>query len=144
MLSHRSFATMRAWCNDCRAVKKFLSSSLIMNSRWLWNLHQRQKFLRTKASRDIVFPGFFKRYFPPRTPCCFIRILGKLWTMLSKCPRRSTTSNGSMYLFKYVFSVIQNWETDALQFIWWCLFLVSSYDSVEEEGDKSSRLRMVN
>ena len=54
-----------------RAVKKFLSGSLIMNSRQLWNLHQRHKFLRTEASRDILefrvsetpFPGVFKRYF---------------------------------------------------------------------------------
>ena len=25
-----------------------------MNSRWLWNLHQRHKFLRAEASRDIL------------------------------------------------------------------------------------------
>ena len=25
-----------------------------MNSRWLWNSHQRHKFLRVKASRDIL------------------------------------------------------------------------------------------
>ena len=44
-----------------------------MNSRWLWNLDQRHKFLRTEASRDtlkfrvseMAFPGVFKRYFPP-------------------------------------------------------------------------------
>ena len=30
-------------------------------------------------------------------------------------------------LFKYVFNVIQNWETDALHFIRCCLFFVSSY-----------------
>ena len=32
-------------------------------------------------------------------------------------------------IFKYVFSVIQNWEADALQIIVirWCLFFVSSY-----------------
>ena len=54
-----------------RAVKKFLSGSLIMNSRQLWNLHQRHKVLRTEASRDILefrvsetpFPGVFKKYF---------------------------------------------------------------------------------
>ena len=41
-----------------------------MNSRQLWNSHQRHKFLRAKASRDILefrvlempFPGVFKRY----------------------------------------------------------------------------------
>ena len=36
------------------AVKKFLSSRLIMNSRQLWNSHHRHKFLRAKASRDIL------------------------------------------------------------------------------------------
>ena len=42
-----------------------------MNSRQLWNSHQRHKFLRAEASRDILefrvsempFPGIFKRYF---------------------------------------------------------------------------------
>ena len=42
-----------------------------MNSRQLWNSHQRHKFLRAKAIRDILefrvsempFPGVFKRYF---------------------------------------------------------------------------------
>ena len=41
---------------------------------WLWNSRQRHKFLKAKASRDILkfrvsemaFPGVFKRYFPPR------------------------------------------------------------------------------
>ena len=51
------------------AVKKILSSRLIM-SRRLWNSHQRYKFLRSEASRDILklvseiaFPEVFKRYF---------------------------------------------------------------------------------
>ena len=43
----------------------------------------------------MQFPGIFKRYFPPRTPCCFVRIHARLGTMPSKCPRRSTTSHGS-------------------------------------------------
>ena len=45
--------------------KEFSSSRLIMNSRWLWNSHQRHKLLRAEASRDILkfrvsemsFPG---------------------------------------------------------------------------------------
>ena len=65
-----------------RAVEKFSSSRLIMNSRWLWNSHQRHKSLRAEASRDILkfrvsemsFPGGLKRYFPLQMPCCFIRI----------------------------------------------------------------------
>jgi len=39
---------------DPRAVKTFLSGRLIMNSRQLWNSHQRHKFLRAKASTDIL------------------------------------------------------------------------------------------
>ena len=58
--------------NECRSVKKFLSRRLIMNGRRIWNLHQRNKFLRVEASRDILkfrvlemaFPGVFKRNFP--------------------------------------------------------------------------------
>ena len=72
-----------------------------MNSRRLWNSHQRHKSLRAEASRDILkfeslaFPGVFKRYFPAWTPCCFVRIHARLGTMPPKCPRRSTTSHGS-------------------------------------------------
>ena len=88
-----------------RAVKKFLSSRLLLKSRWLWTSHQGDKFLRAEASRDILkfrvsgmpFPEFFKRYFPPQTPCCFVRIHvhARLGTMSSKCPRCSTTSHSS-------------------------------------------------
>lgn len=54
-----------------RAVKKFLSSRLIMNTRQLWNLYQRHKFLRTEASRDVLkirasemaFPGVSRGIF---------------------------------------------------------------------------------
>ena len=38
----------------CMAVKKFLSSRLIMNSRRLWNSHLRHKLLRAQASKDIL------------------------------------------------------------------------------------------
>ena len=52
-----------------------------MNSRRLWNSHQRHKFLRAESSRDILkirvsemaFPGVFRRM-----PCCFVRIPGLL------------------------------------------------------------------
>ena len=41
-----------------------------MNSRWLWKSHQRHKFLRVKAARDMLkirvlemaFPQVFTRY----------------------------------------------------------------------------------
>ena len=47
-----------------------------MNSRQLWNLHQRLKFLRDEEARDILkfrvsemaFPEVFKGDFPSRTP----------------------------------------------------------------------------
>ena len=59
-----------------QGCQKVLSCRLIMNSRWPWNLHQRHKFLRAEASRDILkirllqmtFPGLFKRCFPLQTP----------------------------------------------------------------------------
>ena len=84
-----------------RAVKKFLSSRLLLNNRWLWNSHQRHKCLTAKASRTflkfrvlgMLFPEVFKRYFPLRMPCCFIRIhhFARLGTMLLKCPSHSMT-----------------------------------------------------
>ena len=72
-----------------QGCQKVLSSSLIMNtcSRRLQNSHQRHKFLRAgTTSRDIlkfrvseiVFPGVFKRYFPPPMPCCFVGIHTRL------------------------------------------------------------------
>ena len=149
------FLSMRQ--QGVRAVKKFFSSRLIMNSRRLWNSHQRRTFLRAEASRDIVkfriseiaSPGVFNRYFPPRTPCCFVGIHARLEAMPSKCPRRSTTSHGS--------NVSQIWSCLNMRsmsfktgkrmlhnFIRWCLFFFSSHDSLMVEGDGSSRLRMVN
>ena len=42
-------------------------------------------------------------------------------------------------LFKYVFNVIQNWETDALQILFDGAYFLSA---VMVEGDKSSQLTM--
>ena len=66
-------------------------------------LAPKAQFLRAETSRDILkcrvsemaIAGVFKRYFPPRTSCCFVRIHARLGTMPSKCSRRSTTSHGS-------------------------------------------------
>ena len=70
-----------------------------MNSRPLWNLHQRHEFLRTEASRDILKFRVSEMAFPRgifhQIPCCFVRIHARLGTMLSKCPRHSTTLHGS-------------------------------------------------
>ena len=111
-------------CTTARAVKKFSTSRLVMNSRQLWNSHQRNKFLRAEASKDIlqfrvsemVFLGVFKRYFPLRTPCCFVRIHARLGTMLSFHDIARFEHFTDLDLFKYVFNVIQIWEMDALQF----------------------------
>ena len=71
-----------------RAVKTFLSSRLIMNSRQLWNSHHRHKFLRAEPSRDIlkfrVSEMVFKRYFPLWMPCCFVSIHARLSARLGK------------------------------------------------------------
>ena len=115
--------------NECRAVKKFLSRRLIMNGRRIWNSHQRNKFLRVEASRDILkfrvsemaFPGGIQEEFSNAD------------TMLIFQNTRETRNNAvemsqafhdielfehfmDLNLFKYAFNVIQNWEMNALQF----------------------------
>ena len=109
--------------------KSFLSSRLIMNSRWLWNSHQRHKFLRAEASRDIVkfrvsemgvsrgFQGVFStadtilfRHNTSKTGNNAVKISQALHAIARL--ERFTDLN----LFKYAFNVIQNWETDASQF----------------------------
>ena len=133
----------------------FLSSRLIMNSRRLWNSHQRHKFLRAEASRDIlkfrvsemVFAGVFKRYFPLRMPCCFVKytqdwkqccrkLMFQVFHDITRF-KRFTDLN----LFKYAFHDIQNWERDTLQFYFDGTYFLLQ---VMVEGDESSRLRMVN
>ena len=92
-----------------------------MNRRWHWNSHQRHKFLRAKASRDILkfrvlempFPGVFKRYFPLQTPCCFIRIHARLGKAIEMSQVFHDIAKFEHFT---AFNVIQNWETDALQF----------------------------
>ena len=111
-----------------RAVKKFLSSRLIMNKRRLWNLYQRHKFLTAEASRDILkfkvskmaFPGVFKMYFPPWMPSGFLRIHACHWNVPG-IPRNRTVptfclSMGSMS-FKTGKRMLYN-------NIGWCLFFV--------------------
>ena len=125
LLRSRNFATMVT----CRAVKKFLSSRLIMNTRQLWNAHQRHKFLRAEVSGDILkfrisemtFAGVFKRCFPPRTPMLFRQNSRRTRNYAVEMSQafhdiarfeRFTDLN----LFKNALSVIQNWETNSLQF----------------------------
>ena len=128
-----------------------------MNSRQLWNSHQKHKFLWAEASRDILkfrvpklpFPGVFERYFLLQTPCCFVRIHARLGTMPLTCPRRSKKSHGlninftdlNLFKLKYSFNVIQNWETNALQILFDAAHFLSA---VMVEEDESSQLRMAN
>ena len=87
------------WGN--RAVKMFLSCRLIMNSRPLWNSHQRHKFLRAETSWDIlefrvsetplILQGLSRGILPLWTPCWFVRVHTRLGTMPSKYPRHFTT-----------------------------------------------------
>ena len=117
-----------------------------MNSRQLWNSHQRHKFLRAKSSRDILaFPGDLK----------IQEVFSTADTMLFRQNTHNTGSNviemlqafyviarlklfTDLNLFKYAFNVIQNWNTDAL--------FDSAYFllAVMVEGDESSQLRMVS
>ena len=95
----------------------------------LSNSHQRHKFLRDQGSRNILkfriskmaFSGVFKRYFPLRMPCFFVKILrntGNNAIEMSHAIHNIARFKRSTYLnlFKYEVSVFQNWETDALQF----------------------------
>ena len=114
----------------CRAVKNFLSSRLIMNSRRLWNSHQRRKFLRAEAPRDIqkfgvsemTFTGVFTRYFLPQMLCCFVKNTRKTgenaveMEAFHDIARLECFTDLNLLTGKYVFNVIQNWETTALQF----------------------------
>ena len=126
----------------------------MMNSKQLWNSHQRHKLLWAKASRDILkirvlemaFPRVFKSCFPPRTPCCFVRIHASLETMTSQAFQdiaqfKRFTGQG-LNLFEYAFNFIQNWERKRIlyNFIRRCLFFLA----VMAEGDESSQVRMAN
>ena len=139
-----------------RAVKKFLSRRLVMNSRQLWNSHQRHKLLRGEASRDILkfrvsemaFSGVFKRYFPPQTPCFFVRIHSRLGIMLGIMSQAFHDIARferfiDLNLFKCAFNcnVIQNQEIRCFIALFdGAYFLLA----VMVERDESSRLRMAN
>ena len=107
--------------NGChRAVKKLLSGRLMINSRRLWNSHQRHKLLRAEASRDVLefrvsetpFPGVFKKYFSTANAmllCQNTRKTGNNAVEMFQAfhdmvPFKCFTG---LNLFKYVFNVIQ-------------------------------------
>ena len=100
-----------------------------MNSRWLWNSHQKHKFLRGRgiwehfensSIRNGICRGFQGAFFTA-------------YRTLFHQNTHKTDNNAvemsqafqdiarfehftDLNLLKYVFDVIQNWETDALQF----------------------------
>ena len=111
-----------------RAVKKFSSSRLIMNSRWLWNSHQRHKFLRAEASRDIlsfrngISRGFQEVFSTTEATGILFRqntrnTGNKAMEMLQAFDDIAQFEHFTdLNLFKYAFNVIQNWNTDTLQY----------------------------
>ena len=122
---------------ECRAFKKFLSSRLIVNSRRFWDSHQRHKFLRAEASRDILkfrvseiaFSGDSRGIFHRERHVFSSEYTQDLDQCRSKCPRRSTTSL-SFKTGNRCFPIL----FDGAYFL----------SAVMVERDESSRLRMAN
>ena len=91
-----------------------------MNSRRLWNSHQRHKFLRAKAPRDILefrvsempFPGVFKRYFSTVDAMLLHQNTRKTGNNAVAQFQRFTDLN----LFKYAFNVIHHHHSMVLIF----------------------------
>ena len=123
--SHLSKVPGLYYNSQLRAVKTFLSSRQIMNSRWLWNSHQGHKFLRAAASRDFL--NLIKN--------SISRGLQEIFSTAVQFHQNTCKSGNNavkmcqvsqdiarfdcftdLNLFKYAFNVIQNWETDVLQF----------------------------
>ena len=138
-----------------RAVKEFLIRRLVMKSR-LWNSHQRHKFLRAEASRDILkfrvsemaFSGVFKKYFPLWMPC-FSSGYTRLGIMPSKCPRHSTASHSlnvsQISTCLYMHSIILQCHSKLRNRCFTTLFDGAYFLlAVMVEGDESSRLRIAN
>ena len=121
-----------------------------MNGRWLWNRHQRYKFLRAEASRDIlnlikndISTGFQEIFSTAiqfhQNTCKSGNNAVKMCQVSQHIARFECFTD--LNLFKYAFNVIQNWETDVLQFY---LMVLNFLLAVMIEGDKSSWLRMAN
>ena len=113
-----------------------------MNSRRLWNSHQRHKFLWAEASRDILKFSLENA------------ISRGLWEVFSDAMlfRQNTCKPGNnavemspafhkiarferftdVNLLKYVFNIIQNWETNALKILFDAAYFLLA---VMVEGD---------
>ena len=114
-----------------------------MNSRWLWNSHQKHKFLRAEASRDILNLESQKCHFQGLSRGIFHH--GRHVVSSEHTENTRKTGNNAvemsqafhdiapfecfpdLNLFKYAFNVTQNWQTDALQFYLMMLIFGSSY-----------------
>ena len=121
-----------------------------MNGRRLWNSHQRHKFLRAEAYRDIlnlikngISRGFQEIFSTAmqfhQNTCKSGNNAVKMCRVSQHIARFECFTDPN--LFKYAFNVIQNWETDVLQFY---LMVLNFLLAVMIEGDKSSWLRMAN
>ena len=95
-----------------------------MNSRWLWNSHQRHKFLRAEASRDILKIRVSEMSFQQLSRGIFHRgchVVSSEYTQdweMSQAFKdiKQFEHFTDLNLFKYTFNVIQDWERDALHF----------------------------
>ena len=100
-----------------------------MNSRWLWNLHQRHKFLRAEACRDILSLSSLRNGISRG----FHEVFSTTGAILFRQNTRNTGNKAmemlqafddiaqferftDLNLFKYAFNVIQNWNTGTLQY----------------------------
>ena len=124
---------------SCQSCQKVLSSRLIINSRQLWNSHQRHKFIRAKASRDIwkirvsemAFSGVLRGIFHHGCHVVSSEYTQDLhWEQcclnVPAVPRHRTV--WTFHRSKSVeICVIQNLETESLQFYSMVLIFVSSY-----------------
>ena len=101
-------------CDVCYRAVKELSGRLIMNSRRLWNSHQRHKFLRVEAAGDILksyFQGFSRSIFHHEAVLFHqnTRKTGNNAVEMSQAFHDIFTwfeSFTDLNLFKYAFSVI--------------------------------------
>ena len=100
--------------------------------------------MSSDAFSEMEFPGVFNPYFPPRTPCCFVRIHARLGKMPSKYQRRSTTlhSLNVFHRFKHV-QICNHCHLKLGNGCFTILFEGAYFLlAVTVPGDESSRLRM--
>ena len=115
-----------------------------MNSRQFWNSHQRHKFLRAEASRDILeFQSLrngisrgFQEVFSTMDAMLFHENTLGTMPLIHNIAWFELFTNLS--LFKYAFNVIQNWESDVLQFYSMVLIFC------QQLWQRGSQLRMAN